>query len=73
MTQNPPTVPTNANKGGLRTRHIAFGIGLPIQSVGLGIMQTLCHSGLFDNPITYTTALTALIAVIDYVRNSGKN
>jgi hypothetical protein len=63
--------------GGLRTRHITLGIGLPIQGGMLALIQgighSVCTSGLFDNPITYTTALTAIIGVIDYIKNSGKN
>ena len=63
--------------GGLRTRHVTFGIALPIQGVSLAVIQGLghavCATGIFDNPITYTTALTALIGLIDYIRNSGKN
>ncbi|MHB8545654.1 MAG: hypothetical protein ACYDAJ_02680 [Nitrosotalea sp.] len=63
--------------GGLRTRHILLGIALPIQGVSLTALQgfghALCGTGLFDNPITYTTALTALIGLIDYFKNSGKN
>ncbi len=46
-----------------------FGVGLPIQATALAVMQTLCHSGLFDNPITYTSALSAIIAVIGYFKN----
>lgn len=63
--------------GGLRTRHLTLGIGVPAQGVILGLIQgwghAICGTGLFDNPITYTTALTALIGLIDYARNSGKN
>jgi len=58
---------------GLRTRHLTLGIGLPIQATILGIGQAVCQSGFFDNPITYTSILTAIIGVIDYVRNSNKN
>jgi hypothetical protein len=63
--------------GGLRTRHVTLGIALPIQAVSLTAIQTvghaICGTGLFDNPITYTTALTALIGLIDFFKNSGKN
>lgn len=63
--------------GGLRTRHVTLGFALPIQAVSLTALQSIghavCGTGLFDNPITYTTALTALIGLIDFFKNSGKN
>jgi hypothetical protein len=71
-TDTKTTTPT-AKPGGLRTRHITLGIGLPIQSTALAVMHYLCGSGFFDNPITYTSILTAAIGAIDFVKNSGKN
>jgi hypothetical protein len=63
--------------GSVRTRHWAFGIALPSQAVSLALIQgwghAICSTGVFDNPITYTTILTAIIGLIDYARNSGKN
>lgn len=63
--------------GGVRTRHWAFGIALPTQATALALIQgwghAVCGTGLFDNPITYTTALTAIIGLIDFAKHSGKN
>ena len=77
MATQPSQPLSNAGLGGLRTRHIALGIGLPIQGGMLALVQSIghavCTTGIFDNPITYTSALTAIIGLIDYFRNSGKN
>jgi hypothetical protein len=71
------TKPSNNFLGGMRTRHWVFGVGLPSQGAILALIQgwghAVCGTGIFDNPITYTTVLTAVIGLIDYYKHSGKN